>query len=81
MDLYISTVGGGGAVPSYRLLELGNQVVDGWYYPRAQAVGINGSSISGEFTLIPVYDYIKVELESADVGDTVDVWFMLSPGA
>ena len=68
-------------MPSYRILELGNQIVDGWYYPRVQAVSVGGSLITGEYAAIPVYDYIKVEIESADVGDSVDVWFMLSPGA
>ncbi len=56
---------------------MGNLSVSGWYYPRSQACDVAGFPISGEYTQIPVYDYVTLTVEGADVGDVVDCWFML----
>ena len=79
----ISTLGTSPAVPSYRILEIAASVVNGWYYPRAVAHDVNGtqwaqgSNKTACYTQIPVYDFVTLTIQNADVGDTADVWFML----
>lgn len=71
------TLGTSPSVPSYTILERRNSVVDGWYYPRVLGDDISGADLSGWYTQIPVYDYITLTVEGADLGDTVDIWVCL----
>ena len=70
-------------MPAYRLLELTNGIVDGGYFPRVYghdlvgATWPNGANLTACYVPVPVYDKVVVELDHADVGDTVDVWFAL----
>lgn len=84
VDVYLRTQGtGSGAIPSYDVLVLGNEIVDGWYLPRSMACTSSGALLeqgankTAVYSQIPVYDYLTLTVEHACAGDSVTVWVML----
>lgn len=84
IDVYVKTLGtGSGAIPAYNILVLGNQAVDGWYYPRVLDCTTPGTLLeqgankTAVYTEIPIFDYVTVTIENAVEGDSVDMWLAL----
>lgn len=73
----ISTEGVSPAIPPHDLLVLSNVNTDGMFRPALQAVDGDGAPIAGAYVPALVYDYVTVDVDGTDGGESVVVWFLL----
>ncbi len=78
-DVVIKSLGTSPAPPTYTFLTLTNKNTDGWFYPHVLIDDVVGVDIASEYTAQMVHDLINVSIDGANAGDSVNVWFLLSP--
>jgi hypothetical protein len=74
----IKTKGANGAAPALTLFSLDNANTDGWFFPRAGIHSTAGATIADLYDKVPIFDILNVEINEANGGDHVDVWFLVS---
>ena len=78
-DVIIKSKGTSPAPPTYTFMTLTNKNTDGWFYPHVLIDDVLGVDIASEYTAQMVHDLINVSIDGANAGDSVNVWFLLSP--
>jgi hypothetical protein len=78
LDLIIETSDSPGSPPLQGIFSLEGAGTDGRFYPRVQTHSTSGSPVADQIDgLIPLSESLVLSIESAEPGDTVDVWFLL----
>jgi len=63
--------------PEISILAISNAATSGLFLPKKESVSQVGGANSGDFDLIPVFDYLNISIAGANAGDSVDVFLFI----